>query len=211
MPFTYPALTTAIQDWVEDYEAKFLANLDLVIRLAEVRIQKAVQLPAWRKTYQGKCCRLSPLLAIPADFLAPYSLWLLDLAGQPWPLDNKDAEFLRAAYPQLTPGRPVVYALDGENQIRVGPAPDWSYRLELNYCARLPSIVDVERTWLGDNAEDCLFYACLKEAYTFMKGEPDMVKLYEDRYQEAVQFLTLYGHGRDRKDFYRKPDKRVET
>jgi hypothetical protein len=211
VPFTYETLRTAISDWVENYEKTFQNNLDVVIVQAETRIAKAVQLPAWRKTFQGTCVCGRDLLAIPANFLSPYSLWLMDACGQYWPVENKEAEFVRAAYPTPTLGRPLFYALDGENQLRLGPRPDWKYGLELNYCSRPPSVVDLASTWLSQNAPDALFYACLKEAYAFMKGEKDMVDLYEQRYQEAQQFLLLNGHGRDRKDFYRKPDAPVET
>jgi hypothetical protein len=158
-------------------------------------------------------------LASPSDFLAPYSLALIKADGSYEFLLNKDVNFIRQAYP--TPadtGTPAHYAIFGPDSANnneltfiIGPTPDASYTMELHYFYYPESIVTSGTSWLGDNFDSALLNACLLEAITFMKGEPDMVKLYNDRYVQSIALLKNLGDGKDRQDAYRSGQVRVQV
>jgi len=212
MPWTYATLLQAITDWAENPETTFQANLANIIRMAELRIAETIQLPSFRGTASGSLTHGVPTLAQPADFLAPYGFWLKDRAGIYSPILNKEAEFIRAAYPDLTYyTKPEYFSLTDDKLFALAPTPDWDYPYLLTYYRRPPSIVDNLTTWLGTNAEDVLFFAAMKNAAVFMKEEQDVIAMYDGLYQEAAYNLRVTGHGRMRKDWYRKPDRRKEV
>jgi hypothetical protein len=213
----YAQLTAAIEDYTENtYTADELATFT---RQAEQRIYNTVQLPNLRKNVTGSLTSGNKYLASPSDFLAPYSLALIKADGSYEFLLNKDVNFIRQAYP--TPadtGTPAHYAIfgpvstnDNELTFIVGPTPDASYTMELHYFYYPESIVTAGNSWLGDNFDSALLNACLLEAITFMKGEPDMVKLYNDRYVQSIALLKNLGDGKDRQDAYRSGQVRVQV
>jgi hypothetical protein len=213
----YAQLTAAIEDYTENtYTADELATFT---RQAEQRIYNTVQLPNLRTNVTGSLTSGNKYLASPSDFLAPYSLALIKADGSYEFLLNKDVNFIRQAYP--TPadtGTPAHYAIfgpvstnDNELTFIVGPTPDASYTMELHYFYYPESIVTAGTSWLGDNFDSALLNACLLEAITFMKGEPDMVKLYNDRYVQSIALLKNLGDGKDRQDAYRSGQVRVQV
>jgi hypothetical protein len=158
---------------------------------------------------------------LPEDFLAVYSLALvtgvtganLDTGTYEYLL-NKDANFIRQAYPSPNDtGEPKYYALFGptiasstitnELSLILGPTPDAAYYVELHYYYYPESIVTASTTWLGDNFDTVLLYGSLVEAYTFMKGETDMLALYDGKYKEALMLAKRLGDGMERQDAYR--------
>jgi hypothetical protein len=212
----YAALSAAIQAYTENTEADFVANIPVFVTQAEQRIYNTVQFPSIRKNVVGVVSTTSTYLAAPDDFLAVYSLAIVDADGNYEYLLNKDVNFIRQAYPKATDtGLPKYYALFGpavsgstitdELTFILGPKPDANYNAELHYYYYPESItVAVDgRTWLGDNFDSVLLYGSLVEAYTYMKGEQDMMALYNGKYQEALALAKRLGDGMERQDAYR--------
>ena len=207
----YTQLATAIQDYTQNYETEFVDNIPTFVEQAEQRIYNNVQLPALRKNVTGACTSGNKYLACPTDYLASYSLAVIDALGNYEYLLNKDVNFIRQAYPNpSSTGIPKYYAIFGsrldnpdELSFILGPTPDSNYSAELHYYYYPESIVTAETSWLGDNFDSVLLYGSLVEAYTFMKGEQDLITLYNQKYVEALALLKRLGDGMDRQDAYR--------
>jgi hypothetical protein len=186
------------------------------IEQAEQRIFNTIQFPSLRKNSTGTITATNKYLSAPNDFLAVYSMAVIDSAGVYYYLLNKDVNFIREAYPDPTvSGQPKFYALFGptvssntisnELSFILGPTPDLSYTAELHYYYYPESITTASsgQSWLGDNYDSVLLYGSLVEAYTFMKGETDMITLYITRYKEALAEAKRLGDGLERQDAYR--------
>ena len=213
MSFTFTTLKSAIQDYTENTETTFVDDLTTIIKQAEQRILDSVQLPVFRKNQTGTFTASNSYLATPTDYLYPYSLAVLNSDSEYSFLLNKDVNFIREAYPAAaTTGFPVHYAQFDNSYFIVGPTPDSGYTVEIHYFYRPQSITETSdgTSWLGTNAPDTLLYGSLVEAYTFMKGEQDVIGLYDQRYKEALQQLIIEGDGRDRKDAYRSGQIRIQ-
>jgi hypothetical protein len=208
----YTELSNAIQAYTENTEADFVANIPVFVTQAEQRIYNSVQFPSIRKNVTGSMTTSNKYLQCPSDFLAVYSLAVINASGEYEYLLNKDVNFIRQAYPQPTDtGIPKYYALFGpqssnaaELTFILGPTPDASYSSELHYYFYPPSIsVAPFTSWLGDNFDTVLLYASLVEAYTYMKGETDMMQLYNQKFMEALALAKRLGDGMERQDAYR--------
>jgi hypothetical protein len=207
----YAALSTAIQAYTENTEADFVANIPVFVQQAEQRIYNSVQFPSIRKNVMGVTSTNNKYLECPSDFLAVYSMAVIDASGEYEYLLNKDVNFIRQAYPQPTDTAiPKYYALFGpqsanlaELSFILGPTPNAIYNVELHYYYYPQSIVTAGTTWLGDNFDTVLLYGSLVEAYTYMKGEQDMMALYNGKYQEALALAKRLGDGMERQDAYR--------
>lgn len=198
-----------------DYTSK--EQIDTFIQQAEQRIYNSVQFPSIRKNVTGATYASNPYLSSPTDFLAVYSMAVIDGSGNYEYLLNKDVNFLRAAYPNPnTTGIPKYYALFGptttntnppvitnELSFMLAPTPDNSYSIELHYYYYPESIVTSNTTWLGDNFDSALLYGALIEAYTYMKGEADVIAGYNKRYEESMNLAKRLGDGMERQDAYR--------
>lgn len=181
-------------------------QVDTFIKQAEQRIYNTVQLPALRKSVSGNCTLQNKYLSMPSDWLAMFSLAIIRNDGTQEYLLNKDVEFIRAMFPDPTDyAEPTHYAIFDNNTMILGPTPDASYSMEMHYYGYPTSIVDslTGTTWLGDNFDSALLYGALLEAYTFMKGEADVIGVYKSRYDEALALLKALGDGKDRQDTYR--------
>ncbi len=204
MSFTYTTLKQAIQDYVESSETSFVNNLPTFIQQAEDRILKRVQLPDFRKNVTGTVASANPYLIMPSDFLTPYSM-AIDDSGYDYLL-FKDVNFIRQAYPSsATQAAPKYYGIFSDTSFIVGPTPDKAYDVELHYFHK-PERITASSTgtsWLGDNADSTLLYGCLLEAYTYLKGDPDLMQLYGGRYEEALARLEELGEGYSTTDSYR--------
>ena len=208
----YTALSNAIQAYTENTEADFVTNIPVFVTQAEQRIFNSVQFPSLRQNVTGVTTTNNKYLQCPTDFLAVYSLAIINASGEYEYLLNKDVNFIRQAYPQPTDtGIPRYYALFGprsdnaaELTFILGPTPDAAYGAELHYFFYPPSItVSPYTSWLGDNFDPVLLYGSLVEAYTYMKGEADMMALYNGKYQEALALAKRLGDGMERQDAYR--------
>ena len=204
MAWTFTTLKNAIQDYLETTETTFVNNLSIIITQAEDRILNSVQLPDFRKNVTGTTTDGTPYLTMPSDFLAPYSL-AVDNSGYEYLL-FKDVNFIREAYPAATTeGGPKYYAVFDENTFILGPTPSSNLTAELHYFYKPESITASSdgTSWLGTNAESALLYGSLVEAYTFLKGDADMLNIYMTRYNEALADLKNIGEGYDTTDSYR--------
>jgi hypothetical protein len=198
----YAQLVAEIQSYTENQFE--IADINTFIQQAEQRIYNTVQLPALRKNVTGTISENNKYLACPNDWLATFSMAVIDTDGNYLYLLNKDVNFIRAAYPSPTStGLPEYYALFDNNTFILGPTPDDSYSVELHYFYYPESIVTANSTWLGDNFDSTLLYGSLLEAYTYMKGEADVLANYNQRYAEALALLKQLGDGKDRQDAYR--------
>jgi hypothetical protein len=190
-------------------------QIDRFIQQAEQRIYNNVQFPFLRKNMTGNIQSGNKYLQAPNDYLATYSLAVIDASGNYEYLLNKDVNFIRQAYPNPTTdvGIPKYYALFGpalsgatittELTFILGPTPNTNYTAELHFYYYPESIVTSGTSWLGDNFDTVLLYGSLVEAYTFMKGEADMVMLYNQKYVEALALAKRLGDGMERQDAYR--------
>lgn len=209
MAWTLTTLKQAIQDYVVEADTTFVSNLDNMIRMAEDRILKHpnVQIPDFRKNVTGNCTADEQYLGIPDDFLAPYSLAVDDGGGDGLDfLIFKNVAFIREAYPLVSgSGTPRYYGIWDDEFFILGPTPAGNYAVELHYFHKPDSITVTqdETSWLGTHAESALFYACLVEAYVFLKGDADLMAAYKERMMEAMQEVGILSEGRNTTDEYR--------
>jgi hypothetical protein len=230
---TYSELVTSIQTYTENtFPATTLADSTVVssttqlnrfITQAEQRIYNTVQFPSLRKNVTGTVSSANKYLSCPEDFLSTYSLAVIAASGDYEYLLNKDVNFIRQAYPNPTTdvGIPKYYALFGptvsgatitnELSFILGPTPDALYYVELHYYYYPESITVTAsgQTWLGDNFDTVLLYGSLVEAYTYMKGEADIMAFYDAKYKEALALAKRLGDGLERSDAYRSGQARV--
>ena len=200
---TYAELTAAIKDYANNTETNFVAAIPTFVKQAEQRIYRSVNLPVNRKNVAGTLTDGNQYLTMPTDFLLPLSLSITSSSNQIFLL-NKDSNFIRSTYPNAsTKGTPKYYATFASDSFIIGPTPDANYVTELHYYYQPASIVDTSPSWLGTNADTVLLYGSLVEAYTYMKGDADMMQLYQQRYQEALDLLKLQAEGRMTGDEYR--------
>ena len=226
---TYTELVAAIQSYTENqFPTTYLADgssvtattqINTFIKQAEQRIYNTIQFPSLRKNVTGVTTNGNKYLSCPNDFLAVYSIAVIDATGTYEFLLNKDVNFIRQSYPSPTDlAIPKYYAIFGptttsgvspvitdELSFILGPTPDAAYNIELHYYYYPESITVAGdgRTWLGDNFDSVLLYGSLVEAYTFMKGEPDIMAFYNTKYQEALALAKRLGDGMERQDAYR--------
>jgi hypothetical protein len=205
----YAQLTSLVQDYCETREATFVANIPVFVRQAEQRIYRTLGLPELRKETTLATVSGNPLLDRPADFIAPVSVAIVGAGGARSYLLDKDASFIREAYPAGTLATPKYYGqLDGRTpsspgRFILGPTPDAVYNVEVQYMYDPPSIVDTGTSWLGDIADTALLYGTVVEGYVYLKGESsDMATQYKARYDEALQMLAGVDV-RSRRDDYR--------
>jgi hypothetical protein len=179
-------------------------QINTFIQQAEQRIYNTVELLVSREALTGTVTASNQYLSVPADWLANFSLAIIDSNGNYEYLLNKDVNFIRAAFPDPTyTALPTHYAYFNEGEFILGPTPDSNYGYELHYFRYPPSIVTSGTSWLGDNVDSVLLYGTLLEAYTFMKGEEDVIKNYQKRYDEALLQLKELAEGKNRQDVYR--------
>ena len=202
----YTQLVAEIQSYVEDqFET---TDINTFITQAEQRIYNSVQLPALRKNVTGSLTAGNKYLAVPSDWLSTFSLAVINSSNEYLYLLNKDVNFIRQSFPDTDSdfyGEPQYYAVFDNTAFIVGPTPDLSYNVELHYFYYPESITTVVggQTWLGDNFSSSLLYGSLLEAYTYMKGEADVIAGYQKRYDESMALLKQLGDGKNRQDAYR--------
>lgn len=213
----YTELTDALKQYLETEEPTFVSYIPTFVREAEQRIYRSVLIPEFRKNVLGQTTSGNRYLARPTDFLSAFSIAVIDGDGDYTYLIDKDMNFMREAYPNpSTTGVPKYYAQyvgDGDESVAgaflLGPTPNGNYQVELQYYYDPPSIVDEGTSWLGTNASGALLYGAILEAYTFLKGDADLMTVYKARYDDAMAQLGLIDV-RSKRDSYRDGDMRVE-
>ena len=207
----YADLTQLLQDTVETEETSFVTNIPNFVKTAEDDIYKNVQIPKLRKTSTAILTASNRYLALPSDFLSANSLAVTS-SGTVYYLLNREADFIKEAYPVVdATGRPKYYGIFDVDTLILGPTPDSTYTVELSYYYHPESIVTASTTWIGDNAPNVLFYGSLVHAYTYLKGDGDVMQYYRDEYLRALANLQVLSEGRMRKDTYRRPNIRQEV
>lgn len=206
----YTELKTQIWDYLQTDDDGLGGLTDTIIRQAEERIVRAVQLPDFRKNVTGTATASNKYLSTPTDFLSSYSLSVIDGDGNQNYLLPKDVSFIRENYPSATQtGLPKYYGIFDNGTFILGPTPDSGYTFELHYYYEPASIVDTGTSWLGDNAENALLYGCLVESYVVLKGDDSLMGLYSTRFTEAMEALKILGEGRNRSDTFRNGETRI--
>jgi len=207
----YAALVTALEDYPENRDDTYIANIPIFVKNAEKRIYNDVELPALRKNVSGTLTSSNQYLTLPSDWLAPNSIAVITpvTLSQSY-LVNKDTEFIREAYPVPTDtGTPKYYAEFDKDTLILGPTPDLSYAVEMHYFYYPESIVTASTTWLGDNYDFVLLYGALREAAVFMQQEPDIVAMYDKMYADSIEKLAKLAKGKLRRDTYRNVQVRM--
>ena len=204
MSLNYAQLVVQIQDYTENTFT--VTDINNFIQQAEQRIYNTVQLPALRKNVTGTLSIGNKYLAMPTDWLSTFSLAVINTANEYSYLLNKDVNFIRQSFPDTDTdfyGEPQYYAVFDNATFIVGPTPDANYSAELHYFYYPESIVTAGTSWVGTNFSSALLYGSLLEAYTYMKGEKDVLDNYRNRYDEAMLLLKQLGDGKNRQDSYR--------
>lgn len=205
--YTYTELKQAIQDYTDNDESVFVANIDNFIRATEDRILKAAPLEIFRTNATATTLTGNKYMPKPSDWLYTFSISIVDGSSNKKFLLNKDVNFLQEYWPNASStGEPRYYAdFDYKNFI-LAPTPSGGFVTEIHYYYRPTSLVDsaTGSTWLGVNAGPALLYGSLVEAYTFMKGEQDMLALYEQKFQQELERLAAFANQAEGLDFYRR-------
>jgi hypothetical protein len=143
-------------------------------------------------------------LTLPADYLATFSVALQLPSGTQAYLLNKDFTFLREAFPTTATGQPQYYALSQAYELTLAPIPGAVYPVNIAYYGYPDSItLPAGTSWLGDNFSSVLLYGSLVEAYTFMKGDQDVMALYDTKFKEAMGLLKQLADAKNRQDTFR--------
>jgi len=206
MSFTLTTLKQSVQDWTENDESTFVGELDFFIKNAEERIFKTVDLDYFRKNVEGTTTASNKFLQKPSDYLATFSLSVVSSGSNVFLL-QKDVNYLQEFHPDPTvTGTPKYYAQFDVDNFILAPTPSSAFAVELHYYYRPASLTtdNSGTTWISTNAPDALLYGTLVEAYTFMKGEKDILDLYNGRFLESIARLKNYAEGRNYSDSYRE-------
>jgi len=206
MSFTKATLTTAIQDYTDNSETTFVNNIPNFIKASEEKILKSVDLDYFRKNVTSALTSSDEFLTVPTDYLASFSLQITTSGSESFLL-QKDVNFLREYTPaSSTTGLPKYYARFDEDNFILAPTPNSNYTIQLNYFYRPASLTagsDSGTTWVSTNAPFALLYGSLVEAYTFMKGEPDVIQNYNGLFTQYLERVKDLGEARENTDGYR--------
>ena len=206
--YTLATLKQAIQDYTDNQETTFVSQLNSFIESAEERILKTAPLEVFRKNASASLTSGNKYLAKPSDWLFSYALSIIDGNSDTKFLLNKDVNFVQDYWPTASDtGEPIYYADYDYQNFVIAPTPDAAYDAELHYYYRPPSLTSTSgstQTWLSENAGPALLYGSLVEAYTFMKGEPDMIGQYEGFFQRALSRINAFAQAAEGLDFYRR-------
>jgi len=205
--YTYAELKTAIQDYTENTESTFVTNLPTFIKNTEQRIFKLVDLELFRKNATSALSQNDPYLSVPSDYLASFSMSITNSSSKEFLL-QKDVNFIQEYNPNAsTTGVPKYYAFFDIDNFIVSPTPNANFAVELHYYYRPTSLTagaDSGTTWLSENAPNAMLYGSLVEAYTYMKGEQDMLTMYEKQFTEAMTRIKDLAEARENSDAYRR-------
>ncbi len=213
MAYTFTTLKQAIQDYTENTETTFVNNLSRFILQAEERIYRSISVPDLRKVVTASLVANQRFLSKPSDFLNTYSIAVVQSDNTYKFLLEKDPSFIREAYPTTaSTGVPEYYANHSSTEFILAPTPSSTLTIQLHYAYDPESITVASSgtSWLGDNAEAALLYASLIEAYIFMKGDADILQMYENKYQDSISQLSNLVEGRLKRDSYRDGEPRIE-
>ena len=206
---TYDQLVQKIRDYTEvDANVLTPTIIDGFIENAEFKILREVDSDNNRRYATANLITSDRFISRPAGLLIVRSAQIIDSDGSSQPnnrdfLQYRDTSFMSEFNPTEATGVPKYYSLWDEQNIVVAPTPDATYTIQLNYILKEPGLSATNTTtYLSQNFPDGLLYACLVEAYGFLKGPIDMLQLYDKKYNEAVKGFSIEQRGRRRRDEY---------
>lgn len=210
MAFTYTTLTSTLEGYLQQYDTDFVTMIPIIVRQAEDRILKATNLPVFKVNKTSNCTTSVRFLAAPSDMLSAFALTIIS-SGVYTPLIFRESSLIYEMWGTAATGQPRYYSLYNDTTFLLGPTPDAAYAVEFQYFYRPESITTAVSgtTWLGTNAENCLLYACLYEAYIYMKGDAEVMKGYQMTYMDALKELQRLGEGLNERDSYTDNDPKI--
>jgi hypothetical protein len=223
--FTYSTLTTAIQNYTEVGTGVLSSTItDQFIDNSELRIQREIPIDADRKEMLGNLTASKDNVYAPAGTLfvrglQVYTSTTVATGANSW-LEKKDISFLREYdTAETTTGTPKYYAMSGgaegsgatsSGRITIVPTPSSAFMYKIHYNARPTGLSSANTTtFLSLNFGNGLLYACLVEAFSYLKGPMDMLQLYEQKYQTEAQKFGGEQIGRRRRDDYTDGEPRI--
>ncbi len=210
----YSELVTAVQDYLETSETKFVSSIPMFVRAVENRVYNAVKLPALRKNVLGNFTTSNRYLTVPTDYLSMFSLAAIDASGNYTYLLFKDANLIREVYPSPTiTGTPKMFGVMDAVTLILGPTPDINYGAELHYFYYPASLVDAGTSWLATNFYSVILYGVIAEGYRFLKGDATQQATYDNQYDSALGLLRNFAEGKERNDAYssKQPKPQIVT
>ena len=210
---TYAELTTQILDYTEvSTDVLTSTRTDDFIEHTENRLLRDLDLDAFKSHQNSTLTADTPFLSLPGGTtpeptslatIRTVMLYASTSSARNF-LEQRDVSFMNEYWPiRTSTGTPKYWAWWDENTIYLAPTPDSAYNIEVGI-TRLPTRLSSSNTtsWLGNNAPSALLYGCLAEAFKFLKGPAEMLQLYEQSYQRAIQELMIEQQGRHRRDEY---------
>ena len=203
MAFTYATLKTAIQDYMDNDETTFTNNLDNFIKTTEEDILKNVELNYYRKNVTGTATSGSQYLGTPTDFLAPFSLAVINSSVYYYLL-LKHPSFIRDYTPNAsTTGQPKYYGEFDNDTFILAPTPDDNYSFELHYFYRPTSLTagaSDGTTYLSTNMPNVMLSGSLLQAAIFMKLDTAETGTYKQNYEQDIMQLKSWAEGKTTKE-----------
>ncbi len=206
---TYDELVTKIRDYTE-VDANVLTStiVNGFIEDAEFRILRDVDSDNNRRYVSAQMVAGQRFIDTPQNLLIIRSAQIVDSAGVGVANDRdflqyRDTSFMSEFNNLGVQGTPKYYSNWDEDTLVVAPTPDQTYTIQLNYILKPSGLSSTNTTtYLSLEFPNGLLYACLTEAYGFLKGPVDMYQLYDKKYVEAVKGFSIEQMGRRRRDEY---------
>ena len=208
---TYDELKQKIIDYTEVSSNVFTDTiLNGFINDAEFRILREVDSDNNRRYATANLIASTRFIDVPTNLLIVRSAQIVDSDLADGSTDQnrdflqfRDTSFMSEFNPTATTGVPKYYSNWDETRIVVAPTPDQTYTIQLNYILKPTGLSSTNTTtYLSTEFPNGLLYACLVEAYGFLKGPVDMLQLYDKKYVEAVKGFSIEQMGRRRRDEY---------
>jgi hypothetical protein len=213
---TYAELVQKIRDYTE-VDANVLTStiVDGFISDAEFRILRDVDSDNNRRYATANLVASNRFIDTPDNLLVIRSAQIIDSDGSSQPdnrefLEYRDTSFMSEYNPTGSTGVPKYYSYWDNDTIVVAPTPDATYTIQLNYILKDPGLSSTNtETYISKVFPNGLLYACLVEAFSFLKGPNDLLQLYEGKYKQVVEGFSIEQMGRRRRDEYQSGVPRV--
>lgn len=201
MAFTSASLYSTIQGYLQQYDTSFTALLPTIVQQAEDRVLKTLNIPAFKQNSTATLVPNNRLFPAPYDMESCHT-FTINNNGTFTPLIYREPSVIYEMWGNDTVGAPRYYSMYNATTFLLGPTPDQAYPVEFQYFYQPPSITTANTSWIGTFAPNVLLYACLVEAYTYMKGEQDLQQTYERAFQKALNDATRLGEGLTLRDSF---------
>ena len=204
---TYDELVTNIRNYAQVGDTEFtLPVLNTFITFAENRIMREIDLDVFKREQVGSLTSGNRFLTAPTDLLTHRYMLIKNFTTSVQTfLEFRDTSFMKEYWKdQTATGNPKYFSVWDQNTFYVAPTPNQNYVVELGYIYRPAQLSSTDTTtWISTNAPEALFYACMIQAYSYLKGPNDMQAYFENSYKQAISGLGVEQQGRRRRDEYR--------